>query len=179
MLRAANPSLTLETKVPALNNGDAFPDITLNIVGGGRLSLPADLAGSYSVVLIYRGSWCPYCNAQLAGFSRARNTFEEVGIKVVALSVDDEPTSAALVDKLRLAFPVGYGVDADAIARATGAYTNDEPRYLQTTGFILDPSGRIVTAVYSSGGIGRLVADDVAGFVRYLKELEQVSSAAV
>jgi peroxiredoxin len=103
---------------------------------------------------------------------------DEIGIKVVALSVDDEPTSAALVDKLRLAFPVGYGVDADAIAKASGAYTNDDPKYLQTTGFVLDPSGRVVTAVYSSGGIGRLVADDVAGFVRYLKEHEQVSSAA-
>ncbi len=164
--------------MPALNNGDAFPEITLDIVGGGRVSLPADLTGFYAVVLIYRGSWCPYCNAQLAGFARARNTFAELGIKIVALSVDDEPTSAALIDKLRLDFPVGYGIDAEAIARATGAYTNDEPKYLQTTGFVLDPSGRVVTAVYSSGGIGRLVADDVAGFVRYLKSHAQVSSAA-
>ena len=31
------------------------------------------------------------------------------------------------------------------------------------------PSGAIVTAVYSSGAIGRLVPDDVAGFVSYLK----------
>ena len=171
-------SLILETKLPALNNGDVFPDITLDVVGGGSVSLPADVAGSYAAILIYRGSWCPYCNAQLAGFSRARNTLAEVGIKVVALSVDDEPTSAALVDKLRLEFPVGYGVDAEAIAQATGAYTNDDPKYLQTTGFVLDPAGRVVTAVYSSGGIGRLVADDVAGFVRYLKSHEESASAA-
>jgi len=42
-------------------------------VGGGTISLPDDLADSYGVVLIYRGSWCPYCNAQLAAFSRARD----------------------------------------------------------------------------------------------------------
>lgn len=155
--------------MPVLHNGDAFPDLTIDIVGGGTISLPGDLTGSFGVVLIYRGSWCPYCNAQLAAFSRARDTFAEIGIKVVALSVDDEATSAAFVDKLRLNFPVGYGADADTIAAATGAYTNDNPRYLQSAGFVLDPTGRIITAVYSSGAIGRLVAEDVAGFVRYVK----------
>jgi len=28
----------------------------------------------------------------------------------------------------------------------------------------------VLTAVYSSGAIGRLVADDVAGFIRYVQE---------
>ena len=152
-----------------LQNGDTFPDITIDLVGGGRCTLPADLTGSFSVVLFNRGSWCPYCNAQLAGFARAHDALAQAGIRVVALSVDDEPTAAALVAKHRLAFPIGYGVDPDAIAAATGAYTNDNPKYLQSTGFILDPAGRVITAVYSSGAIGRLVADDVVGFVRYYR----------
>ena len=155
--------------MPVLRNGDTFPDLAVDAVGGGHISLPGDLKGSYGVVLLYRGSWCPYCNAQLAGFSRAAETFAEIGIKVAALSVDDQATSAALVDKLRLSFPVGYAADADAIAAVTGAHLNYNPKYLQTTGFVLDPHGSILTAVYSSGAIGRLVADDVAGFVRYLK----------
>ena len=110
-------SLILETKLPALNNGDVFPDITLDIVGGGSVSLPADVAGSYAAILIYRGSWCPYCNAQLAGFSRARNTLAEVGIKVVALSVDDV---AAFSDPDRFAahLPLGGGLDPGAVLDA-------------------------------------------------------------
>src|SRR5882724_1154836 len=106
--------------MPALRNGDSFPILTMDAVGGGSISLPGDLSGSFGVVLIYRGSWCPYCNAQLAAFSRAAARFSELGIKVVALSVDDEATSAALVEKHRLVFPVGYGADADRIAAATG-----------------------------------------------------------
>lgn len=152
-----------------LHNGDLFPNLTVHRVAGGCISLPGDLAGSYGVVLVYRGSWCPYCNAQLAGFSRATDMLAEIGIKVVALSVDDEPTSAAFVAKHRIRFPVGYGADAGEISTALGAYTNQDPRYLQSTGFVLDPTGRILIAVYSSGAIGRLVAEDVAGFVRYLK----------
>ena len=136
--------------MPALRNGDTFPSLTITAVGGGAISLPTDLTGSYGVVLIYRGAWCPYCNAQLAAFSRASGKLSELGVKVVALSVDDGATSAALVEKHRLAFPVGYGANADTVAAATGAYTNDHPRYLQSTGFILDPNGKVITGVYST-----------------------------
>lgn len=153
----------------ALQNGNTFPSLTIDAVGGGTISLPGDLAGSYGVVLIYRGSWCPYCNAQLAAFSRATAKLSELGIKVIAFSVDDEATSAALSEKHRLTFPVGYGANADSVAAATGAYTNDNPRYLQSTGFVLDPDGKVITGVYSTAAIGRLIADDVAGFVSHVK----------
>jgi peroxiredoxin len=155
--------------MPGLRNGDTFPSLSIAAVGGRTISLPGDLAGAFGVVLIYRGAWCPYCNAQLAAFSRAGEKLGELGVKVVALSVDDEATSASLVEKHRLSFPVGYGANADAVAVATGAYTNDSPRYLQSTGFGLDPDGKVITGVYSTAAIGRLVADDVAGFVSYVK----------
>ncbi len=56
------------------------------------------------------------------------------------------------------------------MAAATGAYVNDDPRYLQSTGFVLAPDGTVVTAVYSSGPIGRLVPEDVVGLVTYVKQ---------
>jgi peroxiredoxin len=152
-----------------LQNGVEFPHLTIDAAGGGTISLPRDLAGSYSVVLLYRGSWCPYCNAQLMAFSRAQNTLTELGIKVVALSADDEVTASAFVQKHELRFPVGHSADVDHVAAATGAYINPHPRYFQSTGFVLDPAGRVITAVYSSGAIGRLLPADVVGFVAYAK----------
>jgi len=153
-----------------LHNGQQFPSLSVPAVGGGSISVPDDLAGSYGIVLIYRGSWCPYCNAQLASFSRASEMLAELGAKVVALSVDDDATATGLVAKHKLAFPVGHSADAHKVAAVTGAYVNDDPRYLQSTGFVLAPDGTVLIAVYSSGAIGRLVADDVAGFIRYTKE---------
>ena len=41
-----------------LGNGDVFPSLQLAAVGGATISLPGDLAGSFGVVLFYRGSWC-------------------------------------------------------------------------------------------------------------------------
>ncbi len=57
-----------------------------------------------------------------------------------------------------------------ASAGLTGAFVNPDPVYLQSTGFVLDPAGKVVVSVYSSGAIGRLVPDDVAGLVRYVRE---------
>jgi len=153
-----------------LHPGDAFPTLPLNLPGGTTASLPDTLEGHFGVVLFYRGSWCPYCNAQLRAFQRAQDTLDGLGVKVVALSVDDEATTTALVDKLKLTFPVGHSADARAVAGLTGAFVNPEPEYLQSTGFVLNPRGQVVVAVYSNGAIGRLVPEDVAGLVRYVKE---------
>ena len=93
-----------------------------------------------------------------------------VGASVAALSVDDESTTKELVDKLGLEFPVGYSADPDAISAATGAFVNPDPRYLQSTGFVLAPDGTVVVSVYSSGAIGRLVPEDVVGLIKYIQD---------
>jgi len=155
--------------VPLLNPGDPFPRLTITTADGQALTIPDAFAGDFGVVLFYRGSWCPYCNAQLRAFERAAQALADNGIRVAALSVDDQATTAALVAKHKLAFPVGYGADAAAVAALTGAFVNPDPVYLQSTGFVLDPAGKIVVSVYSSGAIGRLVPDDVVGLVRYLR----------
>ncbi|WP_020013439.1 peroxiredoxin family protein [Promicromonospora sukumoe] len=156
--------------MPFLGPGDSFPSLKLTQPGGQTIALPDALAGSFGVVLFYRGSWCPYCNAQLRAFQRAGERLAAAGIKVVALSVDDEETTAEQIRRHGLTFPVGHSADADAIAAATGAFVHHEPDYLQSTGFLLDPSGNVVVSVYSSGAIGRLVPEDVLGLVRHLSD---------
>jgi peroxiredoxin len=153
-----------------LNTGDSFPELTVTVPGSDTLTLPDALSGGFGVVLFYRGAWCPYCNAQLRAFHRATDALTEVGAKVIALSVDDEITTAELIAKHGLTLPVGYGADARAVAAATGAFVNPDPVFLQSTGFVLNPDGQVVVSVYSSGAIGRLVPEDVIGMIRYLRE---------
>jgi peroxiredoxin len=97
--------------------------------------------------------------------------------QTLTLSVDDKATAAALAEKHKLTFPVGYGADAKAVAALTGAFVNPDPVYLQSAGFVLDPAGNVVVSVYSSGAIGRLVPDDVVGLVRYLREHSPAATA--
>lgn len=156
--------------MPRLENDTVFPDLSLATLGDKAINLPGDLNGSYAVILVYRGSWCPYCAGQLRAFVRAFEDLTAAGIQVVALSVDDEPTSAAFAEKLRLPFSLAHSADALALAESHGIYLHRVPLYLQSTGFILDPSGRLLLSVYSSGAVGRLMPDDVLGFVKYVQK---------
>lgn len=150
-----------------LSPGDPFPTLSLT-TADGEVTVPDHFAGGFGVLLVYRGAWCPYCNAQLASFQRSGERLAEVGAKVAALSVDAPEETAGVVEKHKLTFPVGYGADAAKVCELTGAFVNPDPRYLQSTGFVIDPDGLVVVSVYSSGAIGRLVPDDVIGLVKYL-----------
>jgi hypothetical protein len=37
--------------------GDAFPSLTLNLVGGGTATVPEISGAKYQIVLFYRGHW--------------------------------------------------------------------------------------------------------------------------
>ena len=92
--------------MPVLNPGDHFPAITMTPVDSDPLDLPDALAGHFAVILFNRGSWCPYCNAQLRAFQRDAEKLDGVGIKVVSMSVDNEATARELIAKHGLTFPV-------------------------------------------------------------------------
>lgn len=150
--------------------GDPFPPLTIKLPGGRALDLPDAAAGHFNVVLLYRGAWCPYCNAQLRAFQRSLDQLAEQDVTVAAVSVDDEATTQNLITRHGLQFPVGHSADGRAVAAATGAFISDDPVFLQSTGFVLDPAGRVVVSVYSSGAIGRLGPEDVIGMIRYMRE---------
>jgi len=162
--------------MPLLYPGDTFPELTLNVPGAQAIQVPGWFAGEFGVLLFNRGAWCPYCTAQLRAFQRAGGSLTQVGIRVAALWVDDEKTTAEFTAQHGLTFPLGHSADARAVAALTGAFVNEDPLHLQSAGFVLDPQGKVVVSVYSSGAVGRLVPEDVIGLVRYLREHAAASS---
>ena len=40
-----------------LNLMDSFPSLSLNVAGGGTISLLDDITTPYAIVLFYRGHW--------------------------------------------------------------------------------------------------------------------------
>ncbi len=150
-----------------LDSGDVFPSLTFARTSGGTVRLPEDLAGHYGVVLVNRGAWCPFCTGQLTAFQRASADLAAADVSVVSFSTDDEPAASGLVSDKGLTFPVGHGADIDTVVDALGVFTDRGNGFLQASGFVLDPAGRVVVAVYSTGAIGRLNPADVIGVVQY------------
>ena len=153
-----------------LHPGASFPQFNIALPGGQTLIVPDLFGGGFGVMLFNRGAWCPYCAAQLRAYERAREPLAQAGIKVAAVWVDDEQTTAEFTARHGLTFPLGHSADPRGVAAVTGAFINEDPIYLQSTGFVLDALGRVIVSVYSSGAIGRLVPEDVIGLVRYLRQ---------
>tara|TARA_Y100001934_G_scaffold59862_1_gene74167 strand:- start:1295 stop:1429 length:135 start_codon:yes stop_codon:yes gene_type:complete len=40
-----------------LNAGDTFPELTVNIRGGGTFDVRDNLEARYNIILLYRGHW--------------------------------------------------------------------------------------------------------------------------
>ena len=84
-------------------------------------------------------------------------------IVVVAASVDSVEETAELAAAQRVRFVKMLAeLDGAATAKATGAFLQDgDSDYLHAAGFLLNPAGEVVNAVYSTGPIGRFTANDI------------------
>ena len=161
----------IETPRHILTNGETLPDLSLPSVSHGTISLNEYVKWTWNVVLFYRGNWCPFCNAQLNAYQRKISEFEKLGVMIVAISADPLDEAKQTVEKHHLTFPVLYGANPASIAKTFGSYidNNAHGTHVNSTNFVLQPSGAIAVAVYSSGAIGRIVPDDALGFIKYMQ----------
>lgn len=77
--------------VTPLLNGQTVPNITLKTADGAPVSLRAAVMSKPSVILFYRGGWCPYCNRQLAELKDIEQDLIDLGYQVLAIS-PESPT---------------------------------------------------------------------------------------
>jgi hypothetical protein len=91
----------------------------------------------------------------------------------MAGSVDPVEKARETVEKLALTYPVCYAMVAEEISRMTGAYYDTTKKFIHATGFLLRPDKTIEVACYSTGPIGRFVAQDVLKLVTFYKSREK------
>ena len=89
-----------------LQPGDPFPRLTIELPGGRTLDLPDAAAGHFSVVLLYRGAWCPYCNMELQALEAAKAKFDKYGASLVAISPQTAANSRKSIQQNNLTFPI-------------------------------------------------------------------------
>ncbi len=98
-------------------------------------------------------------------FQRNIKEFERKETQVLAASTDTWDHALQTVERYKLTFKVGYGLNPKEFSAMTGAFYNETENYIQATGFVISPEGKIENAVYSSRSIGRLTAKDCLNFI--------------
>jgi peroxiredoxin len=157
-------------QVQPLSVGERPPVFSVHTADGALRKFSPDGYSKPTIVLFYRGGWCPYCNAQLSDLRHVEAKLRASGFEIVFLSTDrpellysslkaadihytllsDSQMDAARafhiayhLDEATLAKQREYGVDLDA---TTGTQRHELP---VPSVFIIDKSGTI-RFVYSN-----------------------------
>ena len=121
---------------PSPREGFSAPDFTLEVLGGGEMTL-SELHGLVVLVNLW-ASWCPPCRAEMPTIERVYQDLKAQGLVVLAINTtyqDAEDAAASFVAEHSLTFPI-------ALDR-TGAVANRyQLRGLPST-FFIDRQGVI------------------------------------
>lgn len=75
-------------KINPMPAGQVIPPISLKTLDGQQFDLNAFIAGKPTVLIFYRGGWCPYCNLQLSGLQKIEPELINSGFQIIAVSPD-------------------------------------------------------------------------------------------
>lgn len=168
----------LPSQTPNLSVGRNAPDFTVVDAEGEPVRL-SNLRGTPVLLKFYRGFWCPYCVAeleQLAGFS---SRFDDLRVKLVAISSDTIDELRKFQSKhdwniLLLADPALAAHQRYKIARRTFAPTRGPFRELAVpTTILLGADGRILWFELADDFRVRPQAEAVFDLVRTLLNNQQ------
>jgi peroxiredoxin len=85
--------LLIGENIPAIHALDAM---------GNDFDLNAAIARQPTLLIFYRGGWCPYCNKQLSGLQEIENELKKIGYQTIAISTDSPDNLKVSVTKNKL-----------------------------------------------------------------------------
>lgn len=91
-------------QVAPLQKGDSVPDGILRTVAGQKVHLRTLVSKAPALLIFYRGSWCPYCNAHLGAIQGIEKDLRDMGYQVLAVSPDDPVHLKEMADKNSLTY---------------------------------------------------------------------------
>lgn len=126
--------------VDPLKEGQAAPTATLHKPNGKEVDMASLYASKPTVLIFYRGGWCPYCNTQLSEIAKAEAELVKLGFQVVAVSPDRPEALKTTLDKGNLQYQLLSDSKMD-LAKAYGLafrVDNDTVTKYHTYGIDLD-----------------------------------------
>ncbi len=76
------------SEIAPLLIGEKIPNLTLKSSEGIDVNLETLFIKQKTILVFYRGGWCPYCNVHLAALGEAEKELLNLGYQIVAVSPD-------------------------------------------------------------------------------------------
>lgn len=78
----------LATDISPLLIGEKIPTITLKSSDNNDVVLSDLYSKKKTILIFYRGGWCPYCNSHLSALAEAEKKLLDLGYQIIAISPD-------------------------------------------------------------------------------------------
>jgi peroxiredoxin len=101
-VQAQNDLPKLATEIAPLLIGEKIPNVTLKSVENTDVNVTELISKKRTVLVFYRGGWCPYCNAHLAALGEAEKELLDLGYQIIAISPDAPKSLKVTDDKEKL-----------------------------------------------------------------------------
>ena len=89
-----------------LKVGQNMPSFSLPDAQGKNVTLKQYLKNGPVIISFYRGSWCPYCNAQLNNFQQHLADFKAKGASLIAITPEKPDLITVMAENKKLEFPI-------------------------------------------------------------------------
>lgn len=96
-VQAQNGLPKLATEIAPLLIGEKIPNVTVKSLENTAVDIMELIAKKRTILVFYRGGWCPYCNAHLAALGVAEKELLNLGYQIIAIS-PDAPKSLKITD---------------------------------------------------------------------------------
>lgn len=90
------PKTALE--ISPLLIGEKIPNQSLKSADNNDVNLSDLFANKKTILVFYRGGWCPYCNVHLAALGESEKELLELGYQIIAVS-PDSPLKLKMTDE--------------------------------------------------------------------------------
>lgn len=84
--------------------GEKIPVISLPAANGQVYDLNASVAEKPTILIFYRGGWCPFCNRELAGIQSIQGDLVKMGYQIIAISTDSPENLSKSAEKNQLSY---------------------------------------------------------------------------
>lgn len=115
-----------ETNSTPLKVGDSIPDVKLRTEEDKEVSLRKLISEKPTVLIFYRGGWCPFCNRQLQSLAGIEDDLNKAGVQLLAISMDQPAKLKATPDREKLHYRLLSDSDAAAATAFGIAFKVDD-----------------------------------------------------
>jgi len=149
-------------KANPLGVGAAVPEVTVKTATGKKFALKPETSGKPTVLIFYRGGWCPFCTRHLAELAKSQQQLTDLGYQILAIGADAPEDLPATTEKYQLGYTLLSDVDmkaSDAFGLAFYLDADTTKRYEARFKLSAKHEGRYwlpVPAVYIVGKDGKI-----------------------